>query len=135
MGVVAEEDVSVTCGHAKDQGVPLPNGWQVAFRALVLPQIAERSAVKANTEQGSHRLQCKVLGIALPLPEFPSAIEEEQVGSLRVFSNPGGSRRVVVLCAYVQGTEWLYFEIDSNVADTIDVNHVVLGDMIKSCRR
>ena len=129
MGVVAEEDVSVKCGNAKDQGVPLPNGWQVAFRALVLPQIAERSAVKANAEQGSHRLQCKVLGIALPLPEFPSAIEEEQVGSLRVFSNPGGSRRVVVLCAYVQGTEWLYFEIDSNVADTIDVNHVVLGDM------
>ena len=129
LGNVAEQRVSVKCGNAKDQGVPLPNGWQVALRALVLPKIAERSAVKANSEQGHRSLHCKVLGIALPFPELPIPTEEEQAGSLRVLLNPDGVRRVILLCAHVQGTEWLHYELDSNSADTIDSNHMALSDV------
>ena len=129
LGIVAEERVSMRYNNTTSKGVPLPSGWQVAFRALELPKIAERSAAKAVSEQGHHSLHCKVLGIALPLPELPSPTEEEQVGSLRVLSNPGGSRSVILLCAHVQGTEWFYYEFDSNSADTIDITHMVLGDV------
>ena len=40
-GLIAEEKVFMRCAHAIDQGVPLPSDWQVAFRALQLPKIAQ----------------------------------------------------------------------------------------------
>ena len=63
VGVVAEKQMSVKCTKAKDQGVPLPDGWHVALRAMLLPKTAERSAVKAMPSGQS-------VGHCTPLPEL-----------------------------------------------------------------
>ena len=134
-GIVAEKQVTVRCAHVKDQGVPFPGGWEVAFRALALPQIAQRSAAKAIAETGQSCLQCKVLGAALPLPELAVPSEEEQVGSLMVISGCDGNRCAVVLCAHVQGTEWLYYPFcHSDAADIVDIDHLLLDDLASAER-
>ena len=115
--------------------MPLPDGWEVAFRALALPKIAQRSAAKANANIGQHCLQCKVIGTALPFPELKVSLEEEQVGSLIILSGPGGRRSAGVLCAHVQGTQWLYYPCgEHHAADTIDSAHLVL-DHVDSATR
>ena len=127
--------MSVRCDKAKDQGVPLPIGWQAAFNALRLPEIAQRSAAKAIAETGHCCLQCRVLGTALPLPALASSLQEEQVGSLIVLSVPGGNRSAVVLCAHVHGTQWLCHQcVDGDAAGTIDSAHLVLEDMESATR-
>ena len=134
-GVVAEKQVSVRYDNVKDRGVPLPDGWEVAFRTLVLPKIAQRSAAKAKTESSHDSLQCKVLGTALPIPELACPSQEEHVGSLMVLSGTGGSRRPVVLCAHVQGMEWFCYQCsDGDPADTIDIDDLVLDDVDSPAR-
>ena len=129
-GVQAEEQVILRCNHVKDQGVPLPRGWQVAFRALLLPKIAQRSAAKASVEAGHGSLECKVLGVAQPLPTLTVSSPEAQVGSLMVLSAHGGGRSPVVLCAHVQGMQWLcYLFCDGDAMDAIDSVHLVLDDV------
>ena len=131
---MAEKQVSVRCDNVKGQGVPLPEGWQVAFRALVLPKIAQRSAVKANAESGHCRLHCKVLGVALPFPEL-AVSQEEQVGCVMVLAASGGGRVAVVLCAHVQGMEWLYYPYcNGDAAGTIESAHLVRDDMESATR-
>ena len=115
--------------------MPLPDGWQVAFRALVLPKIAQRSAAKANAESGHCFLHCKVLGAALPFPELAVSLQGEQVGSLMVLAASGGGRVAVVLCAHVQGMEWLYYpHCNGDAADTIESAHLVRDDMESATR-
>ena len=107
-GIIAEKKVFLRCQNVLDRGVPLPDNWQVAFRAFALPMISQRSAAKAKAESGHRCLQCKVLGAARPMPELAGPSQEEQVGSLMVLSGPGGSRCAAVLCAHVQGRQWFY---------------------------
>ena len=123
-GIIAEKKVFLRCDNVELHGVPLPDNWQVAFRAwAALPMISQRSAAKAKAESGHRCLQCKVLGAARPMPELAGPSQEEQVGSLMVLSGPGGSRCAAVLCAHVQGMQWFYYECcDGDVAAAIGVD-------------
>ena len=134
-GVAADKKVSVKYNNIKGQGVPLPDGWQIAFRALALPKIAQRSAAKASADVGHRCFQCKVLGTALPLPELKVSLGEEQAGSLVVFSGHGGRRLAGVLCAHVQGAQWLYYPCgQDHPANAIDGADLVL-DRVDSAAR
>ena len=105
------------------------DGWQLAFQASKLPEIALRSAAKASAESGTRGLECRVLGIARSPPELSGPLQD-QIGSLRVLSSPEGGRRSAVLCAHVRGPAWLCYSFDdSDAGHKFDIDRLVLEDV------
>ena len=104
--IASEQQAEVRCDDATRRGVPMPEGWRMALRALSLPLVAERSAAKVSGDAGCGVLSCSVLGVARGPPSAPE-VAGAHVGAIKVFEGPGGVQRVYVLCAQVQGCEWL----------------------------
>ena len=95
--------VNVRCGHASDQGVPFPDGWQTAVRSPNLATMAEDAAKAARHEIGSD-IDCICLGAAMRtvLPE-----PGEHLPGATVILAGDGIRMAHLLCACIGGDTWL----------------------------
>ena len=92
-------EVKVRCNHVLDQGVPLPEAWVTALRALSLDHVAAQSAEKIqNDEPGLSEVRCEVLG-------FPTVSRVEAQGKIVALS-VGGERVVYFLCTQIAGSSW-----------------------------
>ncbi len=117
-----EHDVWIC--HLLCRGVPLPDGWRTAIRALDLCVVAEKATHEAAYPRNIQNPACAFLGAARSA-ELPR--EEEQ---LLCVGAVVGKEAQYIACAHVQDHHWLVYPADALETDALDPALLIMKDIV-----